>query len=854
MKALLIDKDTLPIVSTVLTQTEILNKEVFLVEPLEEAIANEDEPASSSMRHMKACIFVRPANQNFLALAKVLRQPIYSEYHLFFSNVVPHSRLSQLAACDEYECVASVTEVYADVIALNPALFALNSQSVAQLHREQTMWTAFEESVFQRQVDGIFSATISLGCLKRGRGPVTAASSSGLTLPVVRYSSASPLARKVALALQKRLEQDESLFESVGGSAATPVNSGGGMLVLVADRRDDPVTPLLTQWTYQAMVHELLGLENNRVMHPLAVAGETAAGSSKDGGVEVVLSTATDKFFRDNYLSNFGDLGVHIKEYVEMYQQQTKNQAKVDNVEDMQRFLDQYPEYRKLSSNVSKHVALVHEISRMVEKYNLMECSELEQSLACDDHISMHEQLKRVKAMIENPRNSNLERLKVSILYALRFETDTSGIRELKGLLQQKGVGLISTMLDHFGSASRLPYPSSSGAAAALARRLGFTSATDNVYTQHRSPISITAEQAIKGKVKEQDYVTVVGSKGRINGVENIKPSLVLVFMVGGCTFEEARDVDVLNEQFVAASTNGPSTDARGTGSRPPAIVLGGSTVHNSKTFLADVAQLSRLHGPTSSGIFGGLSSPVVVLMAPHKKQQQQQQAGNAATAATSEMVNARTKNKALKEQLSNLNRMTKSDAKQLASLTKEVEDLRNAVKELMKLSKRPGQKPTKMELDKVIPESVRAEVIDAAYAPTRSPSEERGRQQPAANGNKNGHKAAPSTGVRSTQPQQRQGNNKRYNSSKVVAENQLKNMLGMPPAPPRQRTQPQGKRNAEKQAKQGAPDNELAQSIREKLRRANTKEEVRAATNMARAVGMTYEAGLGDKKLSTMA
>lgn len=30
-------------------------------------------------------------------------------------------------------------------------------------------------------------------------------------------------------------------------------------------RRDDPASPLLSQWTYQAMVHELLGLANNRV-------------------------------------------------------------------------------------------------------------------------------------------------------------------------------------------------------------------------------------------------------------------------------------------------------------------------------------------------------------------------------------------------------------------------------------------------------------------------------------------------------------------------------------------------------------------------------------------------------------
>lgn len=36
--------------------------------------------------------------------------------------------------------------------------------------------------------------------------------------------------------------------------------------LLILDRKDDPLTPLLSQWTYQAMVHELLGLNNNRVV------------------------------------------------------------------------------------------------------------------------------------------------------------------------------------------------------------------------------------------------------------------------------------------------------------------------------------------------------------------------------------------------------------------------------------------------------------------------------------------------------------------------------------------------------------------------------------------------------------
>ena len=48
----------------------------------------------------------------------------------------------------------------------------------------------------------------------------------------------------------------------------------GGPLLLILDRADDCVTPLLSQWTYQAMVHELLGVNNNRVRD--AEGGEEA--------------------------------------------------------------------------------------------------------------------------------------------------------------------------------------------------------------------------------------------------------------------------------------------------------------------------------------------------------------------------------------------------------------------------------------------------------------------------------------------------------------------------------------------------------------------------------------------------
>lgn len=48
----------------------------------------------------------------------------------------------------------------------------------------------------------------------------------------------------------------------------------------------------------------------------------------------------------------------------------------------MKRFVEEYPEFRKLGGNVSKHVALVGELSRIVGRDKLLEVGEVEQGLA----------------------------------------------------------------------------------------------------------------------------------------------------------------------------------------------------------------------------------------------------------------------------------------------------------------------------------------------------------------------------------------------------------------------------------------------------------------------------------------
>lgn len=75
--------------------------------------------------------------------------------------------------------------------------------------------------------------------------------------PLIRYGKNSLLCKKLATEVRYNMTQEEQVFDF--RKPDTPP------ILLLIDRREDAVTPLLTQWTYQAMVHELLGIENGRV-------------------------------------------------------------------------------------------------------------------------------------------------------------------------------------------------------------------------------------------------------------------------------------------------------------------------------------------------------------------------------------------------------------------------------------------------------------------------------------------------------------------------------------------------------------------------------------------------------------
>jgi hypothetical protein len=91
----------------------------------------------------------------------------------------------------------------------------------------------------------------------------------------------------------------------------------------------------------------------------------------------------------------------------------------------------------------------------------------------------------------------------------------------------------------------------------------------ENVYTQHSPRLELILQDLINRRLKDNMFPFVEGG-----GQTRDKAQDIIVFIVGGTTYEEAR---------VVAQINASSPGVR--------VVLGGTSVHNSESFLGGVEE-----------------------------------------------------------------------------------------------------------------------------------------------------------------------------------------------------------------------------------------------------------------------
>ncbi|CCC71418.1 hypothetical protein NCAS_0H01080 [Naumovozyma castellii] len=558
IKVLLLDKETVSTISMCATQSELLDHEIFLIDTIENA-------SRDVMRHLKCLVYVKPCEESIRCLVQELQNPKYGEYHIFFNNMVSKSQLERLAEADNLEVVVKIEEIFQDYQILDQDLFSFDLESGTLFKEDLSIWNA---SGLNTCVNSLLSVLLSLK-----------------VRPDIRFDKNSKLCNKLARELNNDIEKhDKALFDF-------PTMDAPPMLIIL-DRQNDPMTPLLQPWTYRSMINEYIGIKRN-------IVDLSGIPDIDKDLIKVTLSSKQDPFFHDTVYLNFGELGDKVKQYVNNYKKATKSNSKIDTIEDIKNFIEKYPEFRKLSGNVAKHMAIVSELDRQLKLRDIWEISEVEQNLSV--HKDNQEDYDNLIKILETPQVKFFYKIKLACIFLLRHSENNVKINQLVEILKNQGVSMEELSLfykfkkiieaklkrdlnkgqDEGNSVDNKDNDLLSELARKFNTRMesaknlsqGRKAQNDNVYMQHIPDISTMLTDLSKNKLSQVKFGIIGGtqSKEAITPASVVVPQDVIIFVVGGVTYEEARLVRQFNETMKGKMR----------------VILGGTSVISTSDYLS---------------------------------------------------------------------------------------------------------------------------------------------------------------------------------------------------------------------------------------------------------------------------
>jgi len=210
---------------------------------------------------------------------------------------------------------------------------------------------------------------------------------------------------------------------------------------------------------------------------------------------------------------------------------------------------------------------------------HLLDVSELEQKVACNQN---KEDLNELEAMVNRTDIDSLDALRLVMLYALRYENDPNNkISYFKDIFKAKGLikesQLLKVLLLYAGITKRSQdvdlFMNKNWMTLIRGNITRGLSEVTNVLTQHEPLVKYIAKDLlIKGRLSENTYPFIEGTP--------TKPNTVIIFVVGGITYEEALHINNLNKENNAN------------------IILGGTYIHSNKSFLDDLLAILEKKTP----------------------------------------------------------------------------------------------------------------------------------------------------------------------------------------------------------------------------------------------------------------
>ncbi|PON57410.1 Sec1-like protein [Parasponia andersonii] len=411
-KVLIMDKLTVKIMSYSCKMADITEEVV-------EDMYKRRQPLPS----MDAIYFIQPTKENVnLFLSDMSgKSPLYRKAFVFFSSPIPKEFVAHIKKD------ATVLPRIGALREMNLEYFAIDSQGFIT-NNERAL-----EELFGDEEDTRAGVT----CLNVMATRIATVFASLREFPSVRYRAAKSLDATTMTTFRDLIPTKlaAGVWDCLTKYKKTIPNfpETETCELLILDRSVDQIAPIIHEWTYDAMCHDLLNMEGNKYVHEVP---------SKTGGPpekKEVLLEHHDPIWLELRHAHIADANERLHEKMTNFVSKNKA-AQIQHgsrdggelsTRDLQKMVQALPQYSEQIDKLSLHVEIAGKINRLIRDVGLRELGQLEQDLVFGD-AGMKDVIKYLTTNEDTTRENKLRLLMIlASIYPEKFEGE-KGVNLMK--------------------------------------------------------------------------------------------------------------------------------------------------------------------------------------------------------------------------------------------------------------------------------------------------------------------------------------------------------------------------------------------------------------------------------------
>ncbi|EYU30559.1 hypothetical protein MIMGU_mgv1a002638mg [Erythranthe guttata] len=366
-KVLIMDKVTLKVMSNSCKMSDITDQGVSLVEDL----YRRRQPLTS----MDAIYFIQPSKENVVLFLSDMsgREPLYRKAYVYFSAPISKDLIARIKR---------------DTSVL-PRIGALREMNLEYVTIDnQGFITDHERALEELFGDDAENSRKSDACLNVMATRIATVFASLKEFPFVRYRAVNLdgdtmttvrdlVPTKLAAAVWNCITTYKS---SVPNFPQTETCE-----LLIVDRSVDQIAPIIHEWTYDAMCHDLLNLDGNKYVYEVP---------RKSGGPpekKEVLLEDHDPIWLELRHTHIAEASERLHDKMTNFvsknkaaQLQQRNGSEL-STHDLQKMVQALPQYSEQMEKLSIHVEIAGKLNKIIRDMDLRELGQLEQDLVFGD-------------------------------------------------------------------------------------------------------------------------------------------------------------------------------------------------------------------------------------------------------------------------------------------------------------------------------------------------------------------------------------------------------------------------------------------------------------------------------------